>query len=270
MRSIVAAATETMFHRPMKRAERQSVTMMDMNRKHALAATAELIADPARAAMLVELLAGRALTAGELARAAEVSPQSASLHLGKLVDGGMLVVEPQGRHRDYRMAGPEVGFVLEALGVVATTRPSGCVTHKPHDQALCFARTCYDHLAGWIGVELTAAFERNGVLVQAGPRDYRLGPDAAAWLASHGIDADTLRRGQRSLARRCLDWTERRPHVGGAFGAWLLATLIDRAWVQRKRETRAVRITDRGVQALEEFGVEGLRSRPWGPLKIAM
>src|SRR5262245_65791226 len=111
-----------------------------MNEKHALSAAAALIADPARAAMLVELLEGRALTAGELARAADVSPQSASLHLGKLVDGGMLLVEPQGRHRYYRMATPEVGFVLEALGVIATIRPSGRVNPRSRYEALRFAR----------------------------------------------------------------------------------------------------------------------------------
>src|SRR5262245_14010213 len=232
-----------------------------MNEKHALSAAAALIADPARAAMLVELLEGRALTAGELARAADVSAQSASLHLGKLVDGGMLVVQPQGRHRYYRMAGPEVGSALEALGVIATVRPSGRMPRKPNDEALCFARTCYDHLAGTIGVELTAALERHGILVPAGARDYSLGPDATPWLASRGIDIGERRSQRRPLARRCLDWTERRPHVGGLLGARLLATFFERAWVQRIHRTRALRITDRGIRALEELGVVGLRSR---------
>ena len=241
-----------------------------MNQKHALSAAAALIADPARAAMLVELLGGRALTAGELARAANVSPQSASQHLGKLVDGGMLVAQPEGRHRYYRMAGPEVGFALEALGVIATTRPSGPVPRTPHDEALCCARTCYDHLAGRIAVELTAALERTGILIPAASRDYNLGPDAPAWLASLDIDIDSLRRGRRSLARRCLDWTERRPHVGGALGARLLATFIERAWVQRKRDTRAVRITDRGIHALEELGVVGVSARPWADPKVGL
>jgi DNA-binding transcriptional ArsR family regulator len=239
-----------------------------MNQKHALSTAAALIADPARAAMLVELLGGRALTAGELARAADVSAQSASQHLGKLVDGGMLVVQPEGRHRYYRMAGPEVGFVLEALGVIATTRPAGRVARTPRDEALCFARTCYDHLAGRIGVELTAVLERTGILIPAGSHDYSLGPDAPTWLASRGIDIDSLRQRRRPIARRCLDWTERRPHVGGVLGARLLAAFIERAWVQRRRDTRAVRITDRGIRALEELGVVGMRSRPWADLKV--
>jgi DNA-binding transcriptional ArsR family regulator len=234
-----------------------------MNQKHALAAAAGLIADPARAAILVELLSGRALTAGELARAADVSAQSASLHLAKLVEGGMLVVQPQGRHRFYRMAAPEVGFVLEALGVIATVRPSRRPPHTTQDEAFCFARTCYDHLAGRVGVELAAALERGGVLIADGSRDYRFGPDAGGWLAKRGIDIDALPSGRRAIARRCLDWTERHPHVGGALGAGILSTFVDRGWVRRQRGTRAVRITDRGLRALEDLGVVAMALQPW-------
>jgi DNA-binding transcriptional ArsR family regulator len=232
-----------------------------MNQKHVLSSAAALIADPARAAMLVELLDGRALTAGELARAAGVSPQSASQHLAKLVGGGMLIVHPQGRHRYYRMAGREVGFALESLGAIASVRPARADLRTPGDEALRFARTCYDHLAGRLGVELTARLERDGILVPAGERDYALGPNAAAWLASQAIDAARLTARRRLLARRCLDWTERRPHVGGAFGALLLATFVDRGWVRRASHPRALRVTDQGVRAFERLGVGGLRPR---------
>src|SRR5689334_7010976 len=149
-----------------------------VNQKHALSATAALIADPGRAAMLLALLDGRALTAGELARAAEVSAQSASGHLAKLVSGGLVLVHPQGRHRYYRMAGPEGGALLDALGVIATSRPPRSLVRTPHDAALCFARTCYDHLAGTLAVRLATRLEEEGVIAASGTgeREYVLGP----------------------------------------------------------------------------------------------
>src|SRR5689334_21153812 len=133
-----------------------------MNTKYPLASTAALIAEPARAAMLTALLDGGSLPAGELARLSGVSAQSASMHLAQLVDGGFLKVSQQGRHRYYRIAKPEVARAIEALGVISTAqkyRPSGA------DQALCYARTCYDHLAGELAVQMTAAFERERLLV---------------------------------------------------------------------------------------------------------
>lgn len=235
-----------------------------MNQKHALSATAALIADPGRAAMLLALLDGRALTAGELARAAEVSAQSASGHLAKLVAGGLVLVHPQGRHRYYRMAGPEVGSVLETLGVIATTRPPRQLVRTPHDAALCFARTCYDHLAGTLAVNLALRLEGQGVIAAsgAGEREYVLGPDGGDWLGRWlGIDfeRERLRRQGRGrvMARRCMDWTERRPHIGGALGVTLLDTFVDRGWLARKADTRALRVTDRGRRGFQELGISG-------------
>src|SRR5215510_2505478 len=126
--------------------------------------------------MLVALLEGRALTAGELARAADVSAQSASLHLSKLLEGGMIKVHPQGRHRYYQMAAVEVGYVIEALGVIATMAPPRSLIRTPRDEAICFARRCYDHLAGRLGVELADVMEREGVLLSVQDRHYELGP----------------------------------------------------------------------------------------------
>lgn len=207
--------------------------------------------------MLLALLDGRALTAGELARAADVSAQSASGHLGKLVIGGMVVVHPQGRHRYYRMAGPEIASVLETLGVIATTRPPRQLVRTPHDQALCFARTCYDHLAGTLAVTLAQRLEDAGVIAPAGPadREYVLGPAGAAWLGRLGIDEQRMRRRSRLLARRCMDWTERRPHIGGALGMTLLDSFVTRGWLARKPETRALRVTDRGRAGFRELGL---------------
>jgi DNA-binding transcriptional ArsR family regulator len=228
-----------------------------VNQKHALSAVAGVIADPARAAMLLALLDGRALTAGELARAAGVSAQSASGHLSKLVMGGMVLVHPQGRHRYYRMAGAEVGAVLETLGVIATTRPPRALVRTPRDAALCFARTCYDHLAGTLAVSLAQTLERDAVLIPAGSgeREYVLGAQGASWLGRFGLDVDYARPRNRLLARRCMDWTERRPHVGGVLGTLLLDSFVDRGWLARKPETRALRVTDRGRRGFQELGV---------------
>jgi DNA-binding transcriptional ArsR family regulator len=235
-----------------------------------------LIADPARAAMLLALLDGRALTAGELARAASVSAQSASAHLSKLVGGGMIAVHPQGRHRYYRMVGPEVGSVLETLGVIATSTPPRRLIRTPHDEALCFARTCYDHLAGSLAVHLAETLEDDGVLLPAGAgeREYALGPQGAAWLCRIGIDYESLGQSRlasnsaptgvssgrgRPFARRCMDWTERRPHIGGALGVTLLDRFVDRGWLARKPDTRALRVTDRGLHGFAELGVQADR-----------
>jgi DNA-binding transcriptional ArsR family regulator len=231
-----------------------------VNQKHALSAAAGVLADPARVAMLLALLDGRALTAGELARAADVSAQSASGHLLKLVLGGMVLVHPQGRHRYYRMAGADVGAVLETLGVIATTRPPGQLVRTPSDAALCFARTCYDHLAGTLAVQLAATLERDRVLAPAGEgeREYVLGPEGPSWMARLGLDVDhAQRRPSRSrlLARRCMDFTERRPHVGGALGVMLLDSFVTRGWLARKPDTRALRITDRGRRGFRDLGV---------------
>jgi len=226
-----------------------------MKEKHALSASAALIAEPARAAMLVALLDGRALTAGELARAADVSAQSASLHLSKLTEGGMIEVHPQGRHRYYRMAGAEVGYVIEALGVIATTAPPRRLVRTPRDEAICLARKCYDHLAGRLAVELSRVMEREGVLVVKEERDYALGPHGRDWLGQLGIDACSTQTHTRRFARRCLDWTERRPHVAGALGANLLHTFLEREWIKTQAATRAVRVTDAGMRWFTDIGV---------------
>jgi DNA-binding transcriptional ArsR family regulator len=227
-----------------------------MNAAYPIAAVAELIGEPARAAILVALSGGRALPAGELARAAGISAQSASGHLAKLVAGGLLAVQSEGRHRYYRMAGPEVAHVLEALGAVSTPPRQRGVARPPETLALYNARTCYDHLAGRVAVALAGALEAARVIRPRGDRDYELGPEGGRWLEGLGVDADALRGSRRSFARRCLDWTERRPHLAGALGAALLARLLALGWVRRRPDTRALRITHRGEQELERrYGI---------------
>jgi DNA-binding transcriptional ArsR family regulator len=221
-----------------------------MNTRYPLASTAALIADPARAAMLTALLHGGSLPAGELARIAGVSPQSASMHLAQLVDGGLLRVAPQGRHRYYSIARPEVAHAVEALGVISTIekyRPSGA------DRALCYARTCYDHLAGELSVQLAGALQRKGFLVREGDRDFDLTRDGEAFLQEWKIDPAELRGQRRSFARCCRDWTEREDHVGGALGAAICTRMLESRWITRDRYSRAVHVSLDGRKQLSKF-----------------
>jgi DNA-binding transcriptional ArsR family regulator len=227
-----------------------------MNANYPIAAVAELVGEPARAAILIMLADGRALPAGELARAAGVSAQSASAHLSKLVGGGLLSVQSEGRHRYYTMASPAVGHAIEALGAIATNPRGPGVTRPPETRALYNLRSCYDHLAGRVAVDLASALERSRVIRLRGERDYELGPEGPRWFEALGLDAAALRRSRRTFARRCLDWTERRPHLAGALGAALFSRLMALGWVVRLPKTRALRITHRGAEELEgRFGI---------------
>jgi DNA-binding transcriptional ArsR family regulator len=228
-----------------------------MNLVHPVAAVAELIGEPARAAMLIALSDGRALPAGDLARLADVSAQSASGHLSKLVDGGLLEATSEGRHRYYRMTGPEVAHALEALGAIST-RGRAPSTVPADDRPLRMLRSCYDHLAGRVAVDLARGLEARGVIRRAGPRAYDLGPDGARWFAGLGVDTDAVRGSRRPFARPCLDWTERRPHLAGALGAALLTRTLELGWFARMRGTRALRITERGERQLDGFGRSGV------------
>jgi DNA-binding transcriptional ArsR family regulator len=227
-----------------------------MNATYPIATVGDLIGDPARATILVALLDGRARTAGELALVANVSAQSASGHLSKLLDGGLLAVRRAGRHRYYSLAGTEVAHALEALGAIATKPRRGDAIRPQASKDLYLARTCYDHLAGRIAVELAGKLEESGVLRAQGERNFELGPHGKRWFANLGIEVDELRHSRRCFARQCIDWTERRPHLGGILGAALCARLIALDWIARWSHTRALRITERGVREFRtRFGL---------------
>ncbi len=229
-----------------------------MNPAYSISAVAELIGEPARAAILLALADGRALPAGALARAAGVSAQSASAHLSKLVVGGLLAVRSEGRHRLYRMAGPEIGYAIEALGVIATVPARPGAPRSPERAAFDTIRSCYDHLAGRVAVELARALETRGVVRPHGERDYELGPAGRAWFAELGVNTDAVRGSRRSFARQCLDRTERVPHLAGALGAALFSRMGELGWIAALPETRALRVTHRGARELERrLGVRG-------------
>ncbi|WP_406112734.1 ArsR/SmtB family transcription factor [Kitasatospora purpeofusca] len=236
-----------------------------------LARLAALLADPTRAAFCTALLDGRAWTAGELARHAGVAPSTASEHLSRLIGGGLLAEERQGRHRYVRLAGPEVATLIEDLSSFAPPAgtpggPTAVGSPAPRSlrestrlSAEARARTCYDHLAGRLGVTVGDAVLARGLVTEEdGPTLTALG---RTWLTGLGAELPPRagRAGARPVVRTCLDWTERRNHLGGAFGALLCRTALDRDWVQRIGSGRALRVTPDGERALRELlGVEPL------------
>lgn len=216
---------------------------------------ASLIGDPSRAAMLMNLLSGKALPASELARAAHVTPQTASSHLAKMVEGGLLVHESYGRHRYYRLASAEVGQALEALHAIAPPKPVRSLRESDQSKALHFARTCYDHIAGEVGVALTHRLLALGLLHEEG-RDFAVSIDGAKWFRDFGMDLDEIRRGRRHFARQCLDWSERRHHMAGALGAALTTRLFDLGWIDSIPGGRAIQVTKHGFRGLrQELGI---------------
>lgn len=213
--------------------------------------------DPARAGMLDALMDGRALTASELASVAGITPQTASGHLARLTVAGLVAVEKQGRHRYHRLATPAVARMLESImQVAAEGEPWRRKTFTgPRDAAMRAGRTCYDHLAGSLGVALADAMVAKGQIELAS--DAGVVTDSGmALLQRLGIDLDARKRKGRLLCRPCLDWSERRPHLAGAVGAALCTHCLDAGWIRRIDGTRAVTITVKGQRNFREiFGI---------------
>ncbi len=233
-----------------------------------IAPVAALMGEPARAAVLMALLDGRALAASTLAAEAGVAASTLSAHLARLVDGGLVSVEASGRNRYFRITRPEVADTLEALARLAPTRQVRSLRQGTHAEAIRHARTCYDHLAGRLGVAVCDALVAAKVLgVEEDPggrpdpvlgagrsRRYVLTKSGRARLAELGVDVEAT--GRRPLTRYCLDWSEQRPHLAGALGASLLARFVELGWVTRG-ERRVVKVTDAGRKGLvAEMGVD--------------
>lgn len=235
-----------------------------------LASTAALIGDPGRAKVLRALADGRELAASVLAQEAGVAASTASVHLAKLVGGGLVVAETRGRHRYFRLAGPNVAAALEALAKIAPPAPVRSLREGTKAQAVRNARTCYDHLAGRLGVAIMSALVADGALTGGDGRhlreraredrpssigrdlDYRLTDDGADKLRDLGVDVDRALAGPRAPIRYCIDWSEQDHHLSGALGAALAARLFDLGWVKRLPRTRAVLVTDDGRRGLAE------------------
>jgi DNA-binding transcriptional ArsR family regulator len=220
-----------------------------------IAEIAALVGDPARANILAALMGGRALTASELARVASVSPQTTSGHLGKLTDGRLLACVKQGRHRYYRIATHRVAEMLEGIMAVVADAPPRYRPPSKLDDAMRIARTCYDHFAGKLGVGLTDALCAHGYVAlsdEAGEVTER----GVAFLEKFGVDLAAAHSRRRIFCRPCLDWTERRPHLGGSVGALLAQRCFDLGWIERMREGRALTVTKAGRRGLSDtFGL---------------
>ncbi|AZO65224.1 MULTISPECIES: ArsR/SmtB family transcription factor [unclassified Mesorhizobium] len=214
-----------------------------------IARIGSLVGDPARANMLTALMGGTALTASELALEAGVSLPTASSHLSKLMEGGLLTLASQGRHRYYGLAGPQVAGMIEAItGVAAAVGPQR-VRPGPRDAAMRVARVCYDHLAGEQAVAMLDRLVARQVLLRD-DKEIRLGPSAASYFAAIGIGVESKAR--RPVCRACLDWSVRRSHLAGTLGAAILDKILAEKWARREKDSRAVIFSPTGKQAFEK------------------
>ena len=210
-----------------------------------IARIAALIGDHTRAEVLTALMADRALTATELAGLAGVTKQTISAHLAKLLDAGLVAVDSQGRHRYFRLADHDVAHLLESLMGVAFRTGAVRLRSSPREPALRKARICYDHLAGALGVQAYEALLAQRVFALQ-PDGLRLTAEGRAWFAVQGIDTTAVQTQRRALCRPCLDWGERRHHLGGALGAALLQRLIALGWARRAPDSRVIQFTPQG------------------------
>lgn len=213
---------------------------------------AALMGDPARSNMLLAMLDGRALTAGELAAQAGITKQTASSHLARLLDGGLVAREVQGRHHYYRLGGTDVAQALEALLGVSESRTGPRTRTGPRDPALRKARVCYDHLAGELGVLTFDRLLADGVLVRRGEV---ISVSKAGWkrLSEIGVAEDGLAKSRRPVCKGCLDWSMRRPHLAGQVGAALLVRIFERKWARRVAGSRVISFTPAGEAALRTW-----------------
>jgi DNA-binding transcriptional ArsR family regulator len=234
-----------------------------------------LVADPARARMLMALGDGRALAASVLADEAGVAASTASAHLAKLVDGGLLTVQRHGRHRYFALAGPQVGALIETLAGLAPPAPVSSLRQGTRAHQVRTARTCYDHLAGRLGTGLMSALierellaggdgtfdphaaRRDRLSAPGSDHDYRLTERGHHELSAFGVDFDQLATRSRPLIRYCVDWSEQRHHLAGSLGAALAARMLELGWVSRARRGRAVLVTPAGSRGLARtFGLQ--------------
>ena len=202
-----------------------------MEEENEFISIAALIGEPTRARILWNLLDGRSYTASELAIAADISSTAASNHLSKLLQAELLKVASQGRHRYFSFARPEVAYVVESLASLtnADTKIKGKALIMPE---IKYCRTCYDHLAGYVGVQFTAVLEKKGMIKKSGTA-YHISPKGWKWLSQFDITEKELITKRRVVARQCLDWSERRPHLAGQVGALLLNTMLEIRWFKK-------------------------------------
>jgi DNA-binding transcriptional ArsR family regulator len=221
-----------------------------------IASVGALIGQQARADMLLLLLDGRGRTATELAEAAGITRSTASSHLTQLVNGGLVQVNRQGRHRYFRLASPEIADILKTLLAVTATPGAPERQFGPRPTAMRHARMCYDHMAGNLGIGVVDSLVESGALIENGA-EFQLTPDGERFLNDFGVDVTAARRRRRHFARTCIDWSERRPHLAGALGAAIADRLFELNWITRQPEGRTLHVTPAGHEGLARtFGFE--------------
>ena len=213
---------------------------------------AALFGDKSRAIMLWNLLDGRAYTATELATCASISSQSASNHLSKFLQKKILTVEKQGRHRYYRLSSPEVAQVIESMAGLLSMQTGYKTIKRPKISAFTYARTCYKHLAGEVGVKITEAMILHKIITIA-EKDFELTKKGKKWFIDFGISIDSLQNLKRSFSHKCLDWSERKHHLAGALGDALLERMLKKDWFRKHKNTRELVLTAKGKKEIQQL-----------------
>lgn len=209
---------------------------------------AALIGDPTRAAIMWTLLDGKAFTATELSIAVNTSPQNISMHLAKLLEAELLCVEKQGRHKYYRFSTKEVAYVIESMASLIPPSPSQKKNAEKHSP-IKHCRTCYDHLAGKIGVAVAESLLEQKIILDA-ENKFEITPEGVKWFSDFGINLEELKKQRRLFLKPCLDWSERKNHIAGSLGASLLDIMIADDWLRRTKDSRAIQITGKGEKEL--------------------
>lgn len=212
-----------------------------------------IICEPVRAKMLWNLLDGRAYTASELANEANISASSASNHLSKLIDADIVKVETQGRHRYFSFSRPEVAYVVESLASLVKDDSKKIAKSIATISDIKFCRTCYDHLAGQVGVKITEAFEKKGLIKKSGVH-YAVTNKGWNWFSEFGVSKNDVENNKRRImARQCLDWSERRPHLAGQLGAMMLEKMLQADWFRKKKFSRELLVTSKGRKEINNL-----------------
>lgn len=216
-----------------------------------MAEVASLLGETSRATMLASLMDGRYHTASELAYMANIKPQTASFHLAKLVEGNLLIVEKQGRHRYFQLANEDIAQFLETFLAISPPPEIRSLKQSSQMKLLQEARTCYDHLAGKLGVHLTESMVDSGYL-QKEQNEYVVTSEGVAFFTQFGLDLKNLKRKRRSFCHACLDWSERRHHLAGALGHGLLIHFLESEWITRVPTIRAIKVTEKGRKGFKQ------------------
>lgn len=222
-----------------------------MNLQPNVATVASLLCDQSRSTILTSLMDGRFHTASELAYMASITPQTASFHLTKLIEGNLIILEKQGRHRYYKLAGEEVAHIIESFLAVSPPPEVRSLRQSSQLKLLQNARTCYDHLAGKLGVEITQALLTKGYL-EKNEREFIVTPKGEQFFIDFGINLQDLKRKRRSFSHTCLDWSERCHHLAGSLGNGLLQHFLDFNWIVQVPTIRAIKVTEKGKVGFKE------------------